>query len=304
MIKWHDEKTLDSLTPAARFRHSGWWQIRKRVFEALKACNVPLGRRNAFATCGNAATVWQSDTPPHEFKLRGNHCHDRLCTPCANARSQEIARALNERIQGAKLSFITLTICGTGQRLAELLKRLYTGFRALRLHPAWKEAVRGGAAFLEVKWSDKAKRWHPHFHLIADAKFIDQGELSTIWRTITKDSYIVDVRRVQNPEVANRYVTKYASKPLNSSFSNTPDLLQEALTSLHGKRLCFCFGTWYKIPLHDIDEDDAVAGSWSPLYSLNDLLREADRGNVDARSVLEQLHLIDKYRCYILSDSS
>lgn len=304
MIKWKDEIPFDSQTPAARFRHSGWAQIRKRVFDAMQACHVPLNRRNAFATCGNAATVCQNDAPPHDYKIRANHCHDRLCTPCANARSQEIARALNERLHGSKLSFITLTICGTGQPLAELLRRLYVGFRALRLHPAWKDAVRGGAAFLEVKWSDRAQRWHPHFHLICDASFIDQGELSTIWRTITKDSFIVDVRRVQDPEKANRYVTKYASKPLNSSFSNNPSLLQEALTSLHGKRLCFCFGTWYKIPLHDVDVDDQERGSWTPLYSLNDLLREAERGNLDARCVLEQLHLIDKYRKYLLSDSS
>lgn len=299
-----NELDLDSTSTASRFRHAGWHPIRKRVFAALQATHVPLSRRNAFASCGNAATLMESDATPGTYRLAANHCHDRLCTPCANARSAEIARCLAGRLQGLPVSFITLTLCGKGEGLGELVKRLYTSFRALRIHPRWQDKVRGGAAFLEIKYSDKARRWHPHLHLIADADYIDQGELSDIWRGITRDSFIVDVRRVRDDNTVLRYVTKYASKPLNTSFSNDPSLLQEAITSLHGKRLCFCFGTWYRTPLHEVDASDDAPGSWSPICTLSELIDRCDRGEPDARALLVAAGLEHKWRAYLLSDTS
>ena len=124
-------------------------------------------------------------------------------------------------------SFCTLTLCGKGEKLTDLIDRLYKCFRALRQHPLWTNAVRGGGAFLEVKWIDKFGRWHPHLHCIIDADFMDQGHLSTAWHSITRDSFIVDIRRVRDIKGQQRYVTKYASKPLNTSFSTSPHLLDE-----------------------------------------------------------------------------
>jgi len=187
-------------------------------------------------------------------------------------------------------SFITLTLCGKGEPLADLIDRLYKHFRTLRLHPTWDEKVRGGAAFLEVKWSDKAQRWHPHLHIIADADYIPKGELSTVWRTITHDSFIVDIQRVKNPEITGRYVTKYASKPLNTSFANSPALLDEAIKALKGRRLCLTFGTWYGTPLTTAEDDEldlADKNDFHCLYPLEDLLRRATNGERDALNVVK-----------------
>jgi len=190
--------------------------------------------------------------------------------------------------------FITLTLCGKREPLAELIDRLYKSFRYLRSHPTWSDKVDGGAAFLEVKWSDKAQRWHPHLHIVADGKFIDQGELSNAWRSITKDSFIVDVRRIRNKEHAARYVTKYASKPLNTSFSDTPKLLDEAVIALKGRRLCLCFGTWYGTAL-DLAEDEVLAddlvdaGDWTFWLPLEDVLRDARSGDPDAIATIRSL---------------
>lgn len=194
------------------------------------------------------------------------------------------------QIGGKPVSFITLTLCGKKEPLSELVDRLYKHFRALRLHPTWDEKVRGGAAFLEIKYSDKAKRWHPHLHIIADAAFIDQGVLSDVWRGITRDSFIVDIRRVNAAEQTAHYVTKYASKPLNSSFSNTPDLLDEAIRALKGRRLCLCFGTWYGTSLTDAEEaqlDEVDGGEeWKMFSDLESIIVRANQGEREATNII------------------
>lgn len=303
-----DIKELEEKSRSARWRHASWSVNRRRVYDAMIATHRPDNRINSFAACGCNAQVMEADNDgPRDakgervVKLVATYCHDRLCIPCGNARAAEIARCLQQRIEGKKLKFITLTIAGAKEGLASKVDRLYKGFRALRVLPLWKERIAGGAAFLEIKWSDKSQRWHPHFHLICEGKFIDQGELSDAWRAITRDSFIVDVRAVKDPDEVRSYVTKYASKPLNMSFAADPDLLQEALTSLHGRRLCFAFGTWYRTKLHEVDAPDEDRRNFTAIVPLNDLLADAERGIPAAITLLHKLGLTRKWEKYILS---
>lgn len=290
------EPLLDESSPASRFRHASWAHIRSRVWASLQRTGQSTSRRVAFGACGSFSYLEQHAENATEFRLRCNHCHDRLCTPCATARSARISGILLGLLPTRQnaVSFITLTLCGKNEPLSPLIDRLYKSFRALRLHPLWADAVTAGAAFLEIKWSDKAQRWHPHLHIIALANYIDQGQLSTVWRTITKDSFIVDISRVRDPAVTGRYVTKYASKPLNSSFSNTPRLLDEALLSLKGRRMCLTFGDWYGTPLTDAEDDELDEGTshqWHFFSALDDLLSKATSGDRDSIQTLKYARL-------------
>lgn len=294
---------------AVRFRHSGWWPIRRRIFDALVRTGQARSRCMSFGSCGAGSWIQQSAEDPTRFRLRCSHCHDRLCTPCANARSVNLSQALLHQMADRPMTFITLTLCGKGERLTDLIDRLYKHFRALRLHPLWADAVQGGAAFLEVKWSDKAQRWHPHLHVICESKFIDQGELSAVWRGITRDSFIVDIRKVRDSDVSARYVTKYASKPLNSSFGNTPKLLDEAVLALKGRRLCLCFGTWYGTPLDALEDtelaDDLVdLGQWNNIASLEETLAAATAGNAAAIELLRAIDAETRWRASLTLPSS
>jgi hypothetical protein len=294
---------LESESRPARWRHASWHANRQRVYDALVTTCRPAGRINAFAKCGCNATLVECDTPnadgTRRLKVRATHCHDRLCVPCGNARSAEIARCLAARTNGLALKFVTLTIAGHGEKLATKIDRLYKGFRALRLTPLWKQHIKGGAAFLEIKWSDKARRWHPHFHLICEGTYLSQDRLATMWQAITEDSFIVDIRQVKDPHQVQAYVTKYASKPLNMSFAADPGLLQEAVLSLHARRLCFAFGTWYKTRLHEIDAPDDAALGWSPIASLDSLLRMAELGDAAALAAIELAGLGRQWRRYL-----
>jgi hypothetical protein len=286
---------------ASRFRHSSWWNIRARIHKALMRTGQNSSRVASFCNCGAGATIERSMLDPTRFRIKGSNCHDRLCTPCANQRSMRLTAALQTMIGSQGVTFITLTLSGKNQSLVELVDRLYKHFRALRLHPIWTDAVEGGAAFLEIKYSDKAQRWHPHLHIIAHTKFIDQGELSSVWRGITKDSFIVDIRKVRDVETTSRYVTKYASKPLNMSFANDPVLLDEAIHAMKGRRLCSCFGTWYGTPL-DLAEDETLAddevdaGEWTMFGVLDDAIEAANAGDAYWRQILIDMGMEAKWR--------
>jgi len=285
----------------ARFRHSGWAPMRRRVYDSLKRTGQSSSRVSSFASCGECTTIERNNVDETRFRLKGSHCHDRLCTPCANARSFRVSQALLAQFPVDGALFITLTLCGKNEPLNDLIDRLYRSFKALRNHPTWSDKIEGGAAFLEVKWSDKAQRWHPHLHIVAVGHFIHQGELSDTWRGITKDSYIVDIRRIRNSEHAARYVTKYASKPLNTSFSNTPRLLDEAVVSLKGRRMCLCFGTWYGTPLSVAEDEELAddfndAAGWHFWLGLDVVIERANSGEAEMIELLRKVGAEGRWR--------
>lgn len=267
------------------WRHAGWHPIRKKIFHALvKTCQTDA-RIAAFADCGATATIYEDDNHPGNYELRASYCHDRLCTPCANARAWKIREALKAQMGENPHSFITLTLCGKGESLLTLVDRLYKHFRALRQHPVWAEKVKGGAAFLEIKYSEKAARWHPHLHIIADAGYIEKDVLSNAWRSISRDSYIVDISRIREKSKQVSYVTKYASKPLNTSFCLNDELLCEAVVAIKGRRLCLCFGSWYGTPLNALEEsedleDETPPKSFTLLGSIDECIAQGNAGSV------------------------
>lgn len=278
-------------TPEDKFIHSGWLPIRKKILASLFRTNQAESRIRQFLTCGRGSWIERAHEAPERYRLRTPYCHDRMCLVCGNHRSHKIRDALIQQIGAGPVSFITLTLCGRGEPLKELIDRLFKHFRALRAHPFWAEKVRGGAAILEVKHSEKAHRWHPHLHIIADASFLPQAELSNVWRQITKDSYIVDVRRVRNVDVAGSYVAKYASKPLDSSFVGENALLDEAIEALKGRRLCLCFGTWYGTALSNAEDtelaDDIIdAGGYHFFSTLSEQIEQATAGNSSAIALI------------------
>ncbi len=281
-------------TSSVRFRHSGWRGIREQVHAAMIRTEQTPSRVNSFCTCGTGSWVQRRQvklTGGFEYRIKASCCHDRLCTPCAAVRAWKLQLALKARMADARsLSFITLTLAGAGEGLADKIDRLYKGFRALRVHPIW-EKCSGGVAFLEVKHSAKAGRWHPHLHLICESGYIDQGELSDAWKSITRDSFVVDIRRVKEQSQAAVYVTKYASKPLNSTFFSDSKLLDEAVVALKGRRLVFAFGTWFGEGL-DLDSDSLLdegeenEAEWENCMPLEVCIDQANGGSAFDREII------------------
>lgn len=283
------------------FEHRGWMPMRRRVADALKRCDVAGGRFHAFTHCAeNVHVYWEPNT--REVDYRVERCHDRFCLPCGQIRSRRIARALEPKVREAPTLFITLTVRGLpSDSLAELLERLNEAWKALRRIPYWSEHVQGGAIMTEIKWSKTSGgHWHPHFHILAHGSNLDEDWLSQTWCLLTRGSNQVDIQPVREAEKALSYVTKYASKPLDGSFVFKPELLDEAIKTLKGRRLCACFGTWYGTPLNERPEDDdgeeRVLTTWRYAGTTRDLGSRAEAGDDAAAFLLARVEQMRRRR--------
>lgn len=269
----------DSIAPIlpeeSTFRHSGWAPDRRRIFDSLTRVHEPQRRLQAFADCGSSAWArWDENEPC----ITCNLCRDRLCVPCQSARRARLIEAILVAIVDApaRTSFLTFTLKHNHNPLKDQIDRLYTSFRTLRRRPIWKSAVTGGALFLEVKLG-KDGLWHPHLHVICQSEFIDQKSLSMAWYAVTGDSFIVDIQRIKDPSRRASYVTKYATKPADSSVVRVPDRLDEFVCAIKGRRLYQPFGDWRA--LLPADDDSAPVRLTIAIGSLSSVAARAASGD-------------------------
>lgn len=276
------------------FEHRGWHNTRMRVFAAMKEVGVAPARVCKFLGCGEEVHVYE-EAATGEIAWRGTRCNDRFCIVCGQIRSFRISRALEPMVRAEAAMFITLTVRGKpGDSLQSLITKLTEGWKGLRRLKYWNERIRGGAIMLEVKYSlTSGGHWHPHFHLLCHGKWLDQQWLRDAWNVLTRDSDQCDVQRVVEVEKALGYVVKYASKPMDASFTQRPHLLREAMRTLKGKRLCACFGSWYGTPLHeeDLEADDEtrVLTQWRYCGTRRVLECRASGGDAAAKIILARL---------------
>jgi len=268
------------------FRHSGWRPQRRRVWLALRDSDVGNARIDRFASCGSNAFIARAVDDPTRVTVIANYCHDRFCTPCARERSRRITAAIIAREHVENLKFMTLTLKVRCVGLGETVDRLWVALRKLRRTKLWATKVRGGIAFLETVYRIETNDWHTHLHCLVDADYIPQGLLSAAWEKCTQGSKVVDIRWPRNQANVMRYVTKYASKPLNSSFETHDEPLREAVRDLAHRKLYVQFGTWADKPLQQEDQKHG----WTIVCSLTELVRKSKAGDAAAISILSALH--------------
>lgn len=182
-----------------------------------------------------------------------------LCPFCAIRRGAKAVKAYLARFEAVRASWaelrpflVTLTV-KDGPDLAERFKHLQAS-----QHELWKRKHRGRGSVLDgvagAVWSYEVKRgtgsgeWHPHLHMVALCNVPpDQAELSAEWREITGDSFIVDVRPIDQADPASGFleVFKYAVK-----FADMPPAdTVHAWRTLRGKRFVASAGVLRGIDL-------------------------------------------------------
>lgn len=275
-----------SKTDEQPFRHSSWQHQRQKTIEALYRIGARRSRIEAFEQCGCNAWVFKKCNSDADYKVATDKCHDRWCVPCSNERSAKIAAKLKAKIQGRTHRFITLTIASNDAPLRQQLDRLTQSFRKLRASKIWKETQTGGAAFIEVTYNRARRQWHPHLHVITEGKYIAQYDLRHLWKTITGDSFIVDIRLIRNDDETCRYVAKYASKSITPSCIEDPDVFATAIEAIAGKRLILTFGDWKNVKLTDTANDD----KWERINTYGWLYVQAANGSLESIRILYHIH--------------
>jgi len=138
-------------------------------------------------------------------------CKKRTCLVCARTRSFQFIEIYLPIILCFQWpSFLTLTLRVKPDKDVKIeVDRIIASFRKLRKRKVW-DVKRGIFSIEIVKKRDWG--WFVHLHALVDSKWIDQAALSDVWRNITGDSYVVDIRRVGNPKLGLREVLKYQTK--------------------------------------------------------------------------------------------
>jgi len=119
------------------------------------------------------------------------------------------------------------------------------------------EVLKARSAVWSYEFTNKGKGWHPHVHAIwLCHEAPDPYALSSEWRALTGDSYIVDVRPMDMADPIGGFceVFKYALK-----FSQLahPDRLK-AYQTLKGKRLQDSFGELRGLDVEPSEGDDLL----------------------------------------------
>lgn len=229
---------------------------------------------------------WSPSAVKH--RVKAFYCGDRMCIPCATARSLKVKENLLKWTAGQRVRFITLTLAPKEVELSKQLSRLIALFSKVRESLLWRVAVKAGAYVIEIKRGENSGRWHVHAHCLVVGSFIDQRKLSEAWRKVTGDSFIVDVREVRENEKGVDYVAKYAGKGWSEAILADPDSLAECVVALRGRRLLGTFGEWRKFKLER--EVESVT-DWKPVARLGHVFRCATGGERWAVDVFRSLGL-------------
>ncbi len=225
--------------------------------------------RDQLRECGNYL-VFRHYFTIDEVRLHGARLCKKhlLCPLCAIRRGSKALAAYVERWEVIRAEkprlrpfLVTLTV-KDGPDLAERFQHLHKSQREL-----WKRKHRGrGSALDHVEgavWSYEVKRgsgsgvWHPHLHMIALAESQpDVGALSREWHEITGDSFVVDVRPIEQADPVSGFfeVFKYAVK-----FSDQPPAdTWHCFQTLKGKRLLDSAGCFRGVEVPEQLTDDEL----------------------------------------------
>lgn len=254
----------------------------------MRDCFTSVFTLNRFEECGSGCTIEWSATEK-KYRLCASFCKSRHCEPCMRAKGNKMAANLRSKLEDDTQDthrFITLPIKHSTAPLRDQINHLFASFKKLRNMKEWKNSQTGGAAILEVKWQKETKRWHPHLHIISAGNYLDKHDLSRMWHQATGDSYIVDIRALQNAKDVAHYLSKYVAKGTSPTVWEDTDAAQEWLSASKGVRMCTTFGTWRGYAL---TKSQSTTDDWKPIATYNSVIAAARRAEEWAIGIMQAI---------------
>jgi hypothetical protein len=153
----------------------------------------------------------------------------------------ELLKAWTKRIKQPK--HVVLTARNTGSFSRKQIRTFQKAFAKLRRSKVFAQ-VKGGCISIEV--TNEGRGWHLHAHVLADARWIDAGELAKVWgKKIGQDFAIVKVMDARGKDYLNE-VTKYVVKGAQL-VSWKPEEIAEFIMAIRGVRFFATFGTLFDL---------------------------------------------------------
>ncbi|MBA7684717.1 hypothetical protein ES703_93124 [subsurface metagenome] len=194
-----------------------------------------------------------------KLRVMSSRCKLRWCPICRDVSRMIVTTAVDEWLQIQKYpKMITLTLKHNDDPLQLQIKRLYDCFRKLRRRAYFQRLITGGVWFFQLKLNLQTEQWHPHIHCLVAGKFLPHTRLKSLWKEITSDSNIVDIRPVKDLENASTEVARYATSPADITRMSLEQSL-EVYYATKGRRICGSWGSAKSItlkPTPQTDQDD------------------------------------------------
>lgn len=268
--------------------HAPFRRDRSRIISALwRSSSDDHGRRALrLGRCSQLPTIRQKADGSIRADLA--RCRDRLCPLCGDLRGRVCQSRVEKCVTKADfLRFATLTLADDGKGLAERADRIFDSFRRLRQTPEWRRWVRGAVATIEVTLGGNVRHWHVHLHFVWDGEYIPHAVIKRLWRQITGDSYIVDLKAIRGKRAAVHYITAYIAKPMAVQ-GWTDEEVQEYASAMHGRRLLSTSGSFHN-PESDDDTEPDVPPPSVHLVAVHALESAETRGSEHARHAADIL---------------
>lgn len=204
-----------------------------------------------------------------------NFCRRHLLCPlCAIRRGAKLVQAYSARLAvvqaqqpGLHAYLVTVTV-KNGDDLAERFRHLHTNMG--RMTQARRSYLRGKGPHVEMakavasvgsyefKRGEGSGLWHPHAHMVwLCYEKPDSKKLSSEWKKITGESFIVDVRPFRNQEDVTsgflevfKYAVKFSDLPLEDNW--------HGYEVLKGRNLIFSLGAFRGVDVPAELEDEPL----------------------------------------------
>jgi len=208
-------------------------------------------------------------------RVASNNCRLRWCPICSRSLSVQREQSVEKWITDQPfVRFLTFTVKHIDDDLSAQITRLYYCFRQLRKTKFFKGHCTGGIWFFQIKRSQITHEWHPHLHCLVTGSRIPHAECCQKWFQITGDSFVVDIRGIQDKNEVSKYVARYSSRPACLCQYTELDR-NEIVNALWGKRLCGTWGTGRSCSLSRMVSEDhsrwRKVGKWSTVVKFCEL---------------------------------
>lgn len=213
----------------------------ERIYE-YKQMDPNYSTRKRLNGCRTNATIMQHEDT-HELRVASRHCNLRWCPMCMGTRRYIITQSVKGWLERRKHpKFLTFTLKSCNDPLETQVQRLYDCFRKIRRRTWLQKLIKGGVWFFQFTYNFQTEQFHPHVHCLIDGEYIPKGKLKASWLEITGDSYIIDIRKVDDVDKASEYVARYATAPANLNKIPVP-IAAAAVIALKDRRIVGAFGS-------------------------------------------------------------
>lgn len=188
-------------------------------------------------------------------------CKQRLCPVCMKSRSNRMVRDLMDKfVWFWNPKLLTVTVKNFKVLTKQKIDKARKDFDNLLRRKLFKDKCRGGYYTIEIVYNNDRKDWNLHIHSLIDSYYINQAEISKVWRDITGDSWIVDIRKADHRSIFEvcKYMTKFMLKD-SEIVDGYP--IGELFKATRNTKLVRCFGflRGLEIDNNEVDENNGFS---------------------------------------------